>query len=248
MNISTNELFHFTELEKLKMILESKSFLPRYSLEFTHLSNAFGRKATFMPIAMTCFCDIPFEHSKTHRERYGNYGIALTEKWKLSKKLNPVFYVQFDSFLANTFADFVNILDDFIPIIQENKAGNNIPYTLSRVGHNLTFLSFFLKQFENSKNIHIDYAGKIRKFEKRRFYDEREWRYIPFEADNSNRLILDIADFDNPQKLEIAHKHLENFRLTFDYDDIKYLIVTNESEKIELEKITQKEIEVLIAD
>lgn len=252
MNLSSNELFHFTKFEYLKLIIESKSFLPRFNLEFTHLSNSFEHKAALLPIAMVCFCDIPFEHSKKHRERYGNYGIVLTEKWKLAKGLNPIFYVQSESFLANIFANFASMTSKFIPIMENKEYGIEIPLTLGKVGKNLTYLTYFLKQFENKKSVLIDYEGKIRKFEKRRFYDEREWRYIPFKADNKNELFITIWEFDNPTGLENAHKNLEKYKLLFEFDDIKYLIVNNEIEKKELEilthKIFQQKAEIKIAD
>ena len=222
MNLSSNELFHFTKFEYLKLILKSKAFYPRYNLEFTHLSESHKHRAALLPVAMVCFCDIPFEFSNHHRKRYGNHGICLTEKWKLSKSLNPILYVQSESFLANIFASFASMTSDFMPIIQNKNYGSEVPLTLAKVGHNLTYITLFLKQFENKKEKLVEYAGKLRVFEKRRFYDEREWRYIPFEADNKNQLIIDISDFDNPQKLEEFHERLKKYKLTFEFEDITY--------------------------
>lgn len=252
MNLSSNELFHFTKFKYLKSILKSKSFFPRFNLEFTHLSENFQRRAAFLPIAMVCFCDIPFEHSLTHRKRYGNHGIVLTENWKLKKALNPIIYIQSESFLANIFANFINMTNDFIPLMENKKNEIKVPLTLANVGNNLTYLTYFLKQFENKNQKMINYEGKIRVFEKRKFYDEREWRYIPFEADNKNELLISIQDFDNPNKLEKANKSLEKYKLTFELDDIKYLIVNNKKEKEELnnlvnEKFNQK-IEIKIIE
>ncbi len=240
MNLSSNELFHFTEFKYLKSILVSKSFFPRYNLEFTHLSDSFQRRAAFLPIAMVCFCDIPFEHSLTHRKRYGNHGIVLTENWKLKKGLNPIIYIQSESFLANIFANFVNMTNGFIPLIENKENEIKVPLTLANVGNNLTYLTYFLKQFENKNQKMIDYEGKIRVFEKRKFYDEREWRYIPFEADNKNELLISIQDYDNPNKLEQANKSLEKYKLTFELDDIKYLIVNNKKEKQELNNLVNE--------
>lgn len=248
MNLSSNELFHFTKFEYLKLILKSKAFYPRYNLEFIHLSNNFRHKAALLPVAMVCFCDIPYEYSKQHRERYGNHGISLKENWKLNKGLNPILYVQSESFLANIFANFASMTSNFIPIIENKDYGIEIPMIFAKVGHNLTYLTFFLKQFENKKQANVGYAGKIRTFEKRRFYDEREWRYIPFEADNNDELIINISDYDNPQKLENAHNKLRDYKLTFEFDDINYLIVENKKEKLELEKLTDKKIKIKIAE
>nr|WP_321453071.1 abortive infection system antitoxin AbiGi family protein [uncultured Carboxylicivirga sp.] len=220
MTLSTNELFHFTKYEYLKSIMESKAFLPRYNLEFTYLSEKYQNKAALLPVAMVCFCDIPLELSKKHRERYGNHGIVLSESWKLRNGLNPVYYIQKESSLANVLADLVSSTESFIPIIQNNKKDINIPLTLGKVGHNLTYFSYFLKQFENKRETTVHYAGKIRTFEKRRFYDEREWRYIPFDALQNDELFLPIQYFDDETQLNIAHNRLEKYKLNFDYSDI----------------------------
>lgn len=234
MDLSSNELFHFTRLEYLKSILDTKSFIPRFSLEFVKLSDNFQHKGTLIPIAMVCFCDIPFEQSKKHRERYGNYGIVLTEKWKLTKGLNPVFYVQSDSFLANVFSNFTSLTEEFKPVLNSKDFGSEIPLMFSRIGHNLSYTTFFLKQFENKSNVTVNYEGATFEFERRRFYDEREWRFIPFEADNKNELFLSLEDFSNSEKLNQANDNLRNYKLTFELDDIKYLIVNTETEKEEI--------------
>lgn len=52
MNLSSNELFHFTQFKFLKSIVETKSFMPRFSLEFTPLGDNFKAKASLLPIAM----------------------------------------------------------------------------------------------------------------------------------------------------------------------------------------------------
>jgi len=252
MNLSTNELFHFTSYENLKSIISTKSFLPRYNLEFTYLSENYQNKAAFLPVAMVCFCDIPLELSKNHRIRYGNHGIVLSEEWKLKNGLNPVHYIQKESSLANVIADLVSATGNFIPIIQNNKNDLEIPITLGRVGHNLTYFSYFLKQFENKKEVTVNYEGKIRKFEKRRFYDEREWRFIPFEALQNDELFLPFQYFDNKEILDIAHKRLEKYKLIFEASDLKFLIVETYEQKVEIESLIRivfgKEIDIIIAE
>ena len=252
MYLSTNELFHFTKFENLKLIIKSKAFLPRYNLEFTLLSTNFKSRAALLPVAMVCFCDIPYGLSKNHRERYGNHGIALTEEWKLRKGLNPIFYIQSESYLANVLADLTNITDRFIPIINKSNNDIEIVKTLNDIGIDLTFFTYFLKQFENKKTIKIDYEGKVRVFEQRKFYDEREWRYIPFEAMRNDELFITIWDYDNPNNLKEAHKRLENYKLQFDINDIKYLIVNSINEKEELDnyisQLHKTNIEIKIAN
>jgi hypothetical protein len=230
MSLSSNELFHFTKFEYLKGIINAKAFFPRYCLEFTFLSNQFERKASLLPVAMTCFCDIPYELSHHHRERYGNHAIIMSENWKIRRKLNPVMYIQPESSVAMLLADFTNTAVGFTPLITDENNDIAVAKSLGSVTRKLTRLQYFIKQFENKEEVIIEYAGKQRKFEKRRFYDEREWRYVP-HPDDFFFLPLEIHEFDDKDKLGAANKRLKQYPLTFEYGDINYLIVENESER-----------------
>lgn len=233
MAISTNDLFHFTNFENLKGILKSNAFYPRYSLEFTFLSENFDRQASLLPVAMTCFCDIPIELNASHRLRYGNHAIVMSENWKITNKLNPVMYVQSNSNVAELLADFTKSAIGFIPLIEDKKNDIEVVKALGKVTRSLTKIQYYIKQFENKEETNIEYAGKIRHFEKRRFYDEREWRYVPSPEDFFV-LPLDIREFDNPKKLNEANERLKAFPLDFKIEDIKYVIVNNASELSEL--------------
>ena len=246
MDLSTNELFHFTEFKHIKSILKSKSFYPRYNLEFVYLSDAHNFKAALRPIAMTCFCDIPLELSENHRKRYGNHGIVMREDWKLNNGLNPVFYIQPNSEVAEVIADFSNTVEEYSPLFQDEKNSMKVVRSLGRVTRNLTRLNYYIKQFENKKKLKINYAGKDRIFEKRRFYDEREWRYIPNPENSQLELHIPINDYDDPKKLEIANKKLEKYKIDFELNDIKYVVVNNLNEKNELIKLYNNKIEVKV--
>jgi hypothetical protein len=230
MSLSSNGLFHFTKFENLKGIIDSKAFFARYCLEFTSLSNDFERQASLLPIAMTCFCDIPFALSHHHRERYGNHAIVMNEDWKITRKLNPVMYIQPESSFAELLADFTNTAIGFTPLITDENNDIAVAKALGSVTRKLTKLQYFIKQFENKEEVIIEYAGKHRKFEKRRFYDEREWRYVP-SPDDFFFLPLEIHEYDDVDKLDDANNRLKQYPLTFEYGDINYLIVENESER-----------------
>ncbi|MBU3660730.1 MAG: hypothetical protein FGM14_12705 [Flavobacteriales bacterium] len=235
------------KFENLTGIIEAKAFFPKYSLEFTYLSNEFDRQASLLPIAMTCFCDIPYELSHEHRKRYGNHAIVMNEKWKISKKLNPVMYIQPESYITDVFAGFVNKAIGFSSIIEDERNDINVAKSLGYVTRQLTRLQYFIKQFENKEEITIEYAGKIRRFEKRRFYDEREWRYVP-SPDDFFFLPLDIQDYDDLKKLNEANERLIQYPLTFEYEDINYVIVQNESELIEfIEKFGEEKFEIRLS-
>lgn len=240
MGLSSNELFHFTEFVHLKSILKAKSFYPRYNLEFVYLSDAYNRTAALRPIPMTCFCDIPYELSNSHRKRYGNHGIAMSEEWKLNSRLNPVIYIQPNSDLANTIADFATSVKNDRPLIQDESNSIKVARSLGRVARNLIRLNYYIKQFENKEKFRINVAGKERIFEARRFYDEREWRYIPTQFDSNFDLHLLIEQYDCPEELNNANKKMEKYNLPFDLNDIRYIIVANDEEKKEIQNLLDK--------
>lgn len=59
------------------------SFLPEHSAN-DHEPQEFG---------MTCFTEIPFEVASRHRERFGSFGIAVTEDWAMRNKAQRVIYI-----------------------------------------------------------------------------------------------------------------------------------------------------------
>jgi len=76
------------------------------------------------------------------------------------------------------------------------------------------------------------------------FYDEREWRYVPFadqtikgmeEIPVEVRTMLSAGEYAKPAILDSASTSLHNhYKLTFGAEDTKYLIVDNEDEIPEL--------------
>lgn len=61
------------------------------------------------------------------------------------------------------------------------------------------------------------------------FYNEREWRYTP-EWTNKLPAWLTKNDFDNPITKAQYNEKLKNERLTFEPDDISYIIVNEDKE------------------
>ena len=62
-----------------------------------------------------------------------------------------------------------------------------------------------------------------------KFYDEREWRYLP-PVNSSIEFWLNDTDFNNTTALANHNRKAESFPLAFQPDDIKYLIIKDESE------------------
>jgi hypothetical protein len=76
---------------------------------------------------------------------------------------------------------------------------------------------------------------RINKYVEKRFYDEREWRYVPFINVKDLQYRLDKEEFLNNIKRASANEVIgEKFILKFSFTDVKYLIVHKESEMVAL--------------
>lgn len=210
MSISANTLFHFTEKDKLISILSS-SFIPKYSLE--DLSNATPRISIYKEayIPMVCFCDLLFSQIKDHIDFYGDYGIGLRKnEWGIHKGISPIVYVPPKSISAAQIQAIATVIGSKL------KNSNDRMVIRQQLQNFYKFVKPYSGVIENRKN---------HQKEKKTFYDEREWRYVP-------------SNFQVLPKKKTSKKALENRntvmqqadRLTFDAKDIKYIIIKRENE------------------
>ena len=195
MAISTNSIIHYTSsIEKLKGII-AEGFQLKYCAEDIILKNDKSFSGAF---PMICFCDIPLSSAKKHLASYGYYGLGLTKKWASQNNLNPVIYIDSSSDIGQILHGLSEIVKK--PLKPEEK-------------YNFEFLTDFLKICSYLKN----YEGPLIRGEKSednyRFYDEREWRYVPQKnilkdanAVSINKYIEDKEKYNNM----IKHVKLES--------------------------------------
>lgn len=233
MSISSNSILHYTNsIKNLKGII-SQGFKLKYCMESTgirrdvHIAGAFP---------MVCFCDIPLSQVKNHLDSYGYYGIGLSKDWAISRKLNPVLYLEQNS----------NLIDKLIKQVGLTK--NN------KGKFNNDYLNDFIHICSFTKNYEGEIVRKGKKIEDYRFYDEREWRYVPTSEE------LDIASTVIPTEMYLKNKAsfnnaLENIKLEFSHSDISYIILKDEKEissmtshlrKIFESRCTSLQLEVLL--
>ena len=99
-----HRLFHYTaRIEHLRDML-ANGLWPRYCVEeFEWLLHHFS----CMAFPVVCFCDIPIPAASYHRERYGNYAVAIPKESASDYDINPVWYIQEASSVAEHLATVV---------------------------------------------------------------------------------------------------------------------------------------------
>ena len=99
-------------------------------------------------------------------------------------------------------------------------------------------ISCFIKQYENFENKTLKIEGGEFKFPKQRYYDEREWRYVPNVYPNSETILL-LNEYGTKGTLaneKIRKKHT----LSFSFEDIKHITFETENNKQEIVKTLKK--------
>jgi len=230
-------LFHFTDsVHNLTDIL-SHEFRPHYSLEDFGL--VFEGKEDFaLAFPLISFCDIPLSQASQHMATYGNYAIGLSKDWGLRNGIAPVLYCYPNSTAAQS-------IGRLLELAHSEKADNKPPTEQNRLSK-LVELSLFLKPYEGA------FLRRGRLNPKVRFYDEREWRFVPTGVTKVNG--LHRAQYLDFNALKEANERVREFAiLKFEPSDIKYIIVATEAEILPMihsverikEKYTQDERKIL---
>jgi hypothetical protein len=207
-NVSSNVLFHFTKsVVAMKGILKD-GFAPHYCLEYSldeADKNAAAKGSSPLRAApMVCFCDLPMSLIERHLREYGNFGIGLKKSWGLQNGVAPVIYTHSK---AKTRPPISRLT---------SKALNEGDSSAQR---DADFLAAYSKPFEGP-------AWRNNRVQKKvRFYDEREWRYVPVIR-GTEPLFLAKNDYDNTSKRNAIHQTLKKkHALPITPNIIQYLIL-----------------------
>lgn len=234
MAISSNSIIHYTkELKRLESIIKSKGFRISYCSEKV---NTRGGQSYAFAIPMVSFCDIPITDYKKHFYHtkgkklgyYGDYGIGLNKSWASKNGLNPVVYIDYNSFTGTGLRKSVEYF------IKSRSSISKVPLSHSDINE-LLQIALYAKNYQGE--LIID--GKVEN-KKYKFYDEREWRFVPQESDIKNsEILLDILEYEANKKY--YNSALKDCFLNFSLKDISYIIVNLESEIEHIVNLLQKE-------
>jgi hypothetical protein len=207
MGLSSNSIIHFTnKKENLRGILQD-NFKIKYCLESLEL----GAKAIKLRAPIVSFCDIPLSEIKKHMESYGSYGIGLTKEWAQRNQLNPVLYIEKNSHLANSYYTSINE-----HIIARLSGGG--------LSDGQKALADVIRYFKHYQGPLVRKGSVIESY---RFSDEREWRYVP---PYQTECLMIVNDDSYQLEKEHIDSKIQSLRLKFEPNDIKYIIISCDSE------------------
>jgi len=179
-----------------------------------------GIKEPSWAFPLISFCDIPLSQASKHMTTYGNYALGLNKEWGIRNGVAPVLYCYPNSTAARSIGALLTALYDARTKREEGETNTSD----EAVGvEKITELIHFIKQYEGP------FLRRGRIVPNVRFYDEREWRFIP-----QNFLDLPVLgrnDYLNFNELATANdKAREATILKFEPSDIKYIVVATETE------------------
>lgn len=173
-----------------------------------------------MGIPMKCFCDIPLGMVKKHISKYGKFGLGISKNFAKSNGISPVIYIHEKS-------------DSMLRYLINSK----YPFNIDSPDSLLPYIKLYDGVNNNKKRL-------------TRYYDEREWRWIPKGVKFYN--LSDLTDDETEKILNFENKKLKkqsNSKLPFDYSDITYLFVQQDKDvEIVIEEIKKTKIEQILQD
>ncbi len=224
-NVSSSVLFHFTKsMASLRSILKY-GFFPHYCPEYTlnpvDKEAASKRRPPMRAAPMVCFCDLPLSLIRKHLEEYGPYGIGLDKKWGLKNGVAPVIYTHVNARTRQPVSRLT------VEAVKSNET----------VVSDLDVLTAYTKPYVGPAWRNGSVKPRVR------FYDEREWRYIPVIR-GVDPLFLDREDYQNKPKMNRIHKRFkERNSLQVPQRYIQYLVLPyteDEKETVELHDYLRK--------
>lgn len=225
MGLSSNILWHQTNEQGFYEILKSKKL--RYSYCLERIIPEFKFKPIAFP--MISVSDYPLSEIGNNQWAYGNYCIGFKQIWGVKAGFSPVTYCS----LGSRSLQVLNILLD-------DSLKNDIQSRFGAV----------MYLFAHMKFVQAPLVTKHKKFKNYRFYDEREWRVVPYITETDNSKLWPFYDEEGYKvfKKENNGTSLLDIGVDFQYDDIHYIIVEKEEDIHRTREIVGDRIHIFTKD
>ena len=221
MGLSSNILWHQTNKEAFYEILKSKRL--RYSYCLERIIPVFGLKPVAFP--MISVSDHPFSEIGNNKWTYGDFCIGFNQEWGEKMGFSPVCYCSYGS----------RCLHQLNGLLAE---------AIQTKSQKLFGTAMFM--FSHMKFVQAPLTTKIQEFKKYRFYDEREWRIVPYITETDKAGLMPFLTEDSYKEFKEKHdgKSLLEIGVGFQYDDIHYIIVDKNADIQKTRDILGKEIHI----
>lgn len=265
--LSSNSLFRFTEKPEYLTSILKNGIAPRYYLENFGMFDLQVSEDLELAVPMSCFCDIPLSKVKRHLSLYGSYGIALSKKWGISNGVSPLMYIDSNSETTKSIQDaiyyFLNRespintyrkLTDLIKIAETETNSDIIKNIQAEINDltnndssNIAFSTTYQKLLRLVR-FTKPYQGKFWRngeYKDIRFYDEREWRYIPpFDVDEYflKAWIPKDEFLDEINRASMNETLAQKYSLKFKPDDVRYIIIAENNGIVSMVNYIEKEL------
>lgn len=170
-----------------------------------------GTKLSYV-IPMKCFCDIPLGKIKRHIGRYGCYGLGIKKSFLQKIGVTPVIYVH-----------------------QNSESFFKFKKTTTEELAKMPFLPLLKRYYGDDYYIDPETLKVERK--RIRFYDEREWRFIPkgIKPDTTNQFQTIEEGALSVFKMNLD-KNFEYPSIQIPFEEIEYIIIGKKKETAEMVK------------
>jgi hypothetical protein len=213
--LSSDALFHFTSSRNHLISILRNEFRPHYSLEEYGFAMTGGADEAKIAFPMVCFCDIPLSQTATHTATYGSYALGLRKEWGIQHGIAPVLYSHPKSLVAHTLVEMFN------KDLATDQGGAGSSY--DRILTHYVRLLAYLKPYQGSFFRHGRAVPNVR------FYDEREWRWVP-EGMDILRTLPERQYLDAAELMQANAELGDVPPLSFEPSDIRYIVVATEAE------------------
>lgn len=225
MGLSSNILWHQTDETGFYEILKSKKL--RYSYSKERIIILFGLKPVAFP--MISVSDYPLSEVGNNQWAYGNYCVGFKQSWGVKAGFSPIWYCSEGS---RGLRQLNNLLDESIKTNSQKLFG----------------VTMFM--FAHMKLVQAPLETKTKLFRKYRFYDEREWRVVPYITETDQAEVMPFLTEENYYefKKEYGGSSLLDIGVDFNYEDINYIIVEKEDDIKRTREIIGDRIHIFTKD
>ena len=216
MGLSSNVLWHQTRKEAFFEILKTKKLCVSYSQE-----EVMPELRVAFP--MICLCDLPLSEFASNNWTYGEYAIGFKRDWAIRNGFNPVCYYHHQS----------NLMQQMYKLVSDAK---DIEGFLAMAIYLLSYYKPIEGQFVTSKREYHNY----------RFYDEREYRMVPYFTQlRGNQQMLSMEEYASYKEAHGGNSILDDISIEFDYSDINYIVVRSDSNVVQTKRILGEHLQKL---